>query len=174
MASLVAWLLPRVAAVSDPSRDEPMDGASCPGVSRRRLLLLALSIVGLLAVVLVVRGDYQTDGPRVLGAGAPRPPGWTRPCWVLHPRTASKPFSLRCARVEGTVLYRQNRDPDGDGDRHLVVVAGLHLVKVKFRQGVGPRSLPGIGSTLRVVGHLTGDSPMRVVEPRAPAAAPAS
>jgi hypothetical protein len=56
--------------------------------------------------------------------------------------------------VRGTVLYVQRRDPDGDGDRHLLLVARSHLVKVKYRRGVRIGRLPRIGATVTVVGRL--------------------
>jgi hypothetical protein len=126
-------------------------------VTRRRILI-ALAVAAFAAVAFVAvsaaRGSYEIVPPRVIGGRRAQPPGWSRPCWVFDSPRSSVPFSLRCARVAGTVVYVERHDPDGDGDRHLIVLAGLHLVKVKFPRRVKV-ALPGIGSTV----HLVGSAP---------------
>jgi hypothetical protein len=57
--------------------------------------------------------------------------------------------------VVGRVIYTQTRDPDGDGDVHVIVVAGVRLVNLKFRHGAGRVDPPGTGGRLRVTGVLS-------------------
>jgi len=57
--------------------------------------------------------------------------------------------------VVGRVIYTQTRDPDGDGDVHVIVVAGVRLVNLKFRHGAGRVDPPGAGGRLRVTGVLS-------------------
>ena len=124
----------------------------------------------LLVLVLAVRGRYEFAPGRVLGAAHAAPPAWTHPCWVLHPPRARKAFSAPCVRLRGTVLYVERHDPDGDGDRHLVVLAGTHLVEVKYRRSVRVGALPAIGATVRIVGRrLRPSSGLPVVAPTGPA-----
>jgi hypothetical protein len=56
--------------------------------------------------------------------------------------------------VSGIVLYRQQDDPDGDGDRHALVAAGRHLVIVKVPRGSRDAALPAPGGHLTAVGFL--------------------
>jgi len=76
---------------------------------------------------------------------------------VLAPEPAAVPpvVHVACARVEGRVVYRQRRDPDGDADAHLLVVAGLHVVNLKFRGAAGAGGLPGPGHRVIAVGLLS-------------------
>lgn len=118
-----------------------------------RVRWIALGLVAVLAVALLaslVHGRYDTYGPALVGPLAPEAPGWSRPCWRLGKPEGD--YTVRCARVKGTVVYAEGRDPDGDGDRHLVVLAGVRLVELKYPDGVGPEDLPGLGATAEATG----------------------
>lgn len=116
--------------------------------------LVLLAVVVLAAAIRGTRYDTQplAQLPAVRERGAP---AWSRPCWRPNQPPYDGWYSLPCARVEGRVVYRQSHDPDGDGDAHLLVVAGPHLVNLKFRFAAGAARLPGIGRRVRVVGLLT-------------------
>lgn len=85
-------------------------------------------------------------------AAGRRTPAWTRPCWRHLERP--HPYLLRCGRVRGIVLWVQHHDPDGDGDRHLLVLAGYRLVSVKIPRTARVSHVPGIGSLVTATGLL--------------------
>ena len=51
------------------------------------------------------------------------------------------------------ILYREGRDPDGDGDVHGVAVAGRRLVILKSLRGAIP--IPGVGRRVDLAGYTT-------------------
>ena len=127
--------------------------------SRRLLLRAAGALLALVVAGIALATDgtrYDTEPlmqlPAVPERGAP---AWSRPCWRPNQPPYHGLYMFACARVEGRVVYRQSRDPDGDGDAHLLVLAGWHLVNLKFRVAAGPVVLPGVGHRVRVVGLLT-------------------
>lgn len=120
---------------------------------RRRLLLGALAVLLLVAAyvfVALARGKYDTS-PRdaVKGGGEP---AWTKPCY----RSLPVRIGSVCARVQGRVVWRQLKDPDGDGDSHLVVVARLRARIVKIEAGgrLGQAGAPPPGARVEAVGWL--------------------
>ena len=64
---------------------------------------------------------------------------------------------------EGARPYCQERDPDGDGDAHLLVVADRHLVNLKFRRAAGVLRLPDVGARILAVGIIR-DGRFRIPE----------
>ena len=80
-------------------------------------------------------------------------PAWTRPCRRSNRARATR-YILACARVRGRVVYREDHDPDGDLDRHLVVISGPRLVTIKIPKTAGIGRLPGIGSSVTAAGTL--------------------
>jgi hypothetical protein len=64
-------------------------------------------------------------------------------------------YTLPCARVDGRVILRETVDPDGDGDVHLVAIAGPRIVTVKYVRNARPATLAGVGARIRVVGLLS-------------------
>ena len=114
---------------------------------------MALGAASLAPVAwLCLQGELERYGPVVIRSSTPVPPAWAAPC---RRRSAEGVvFVRRCARVDGLVIWREQDDPDGDGDRHLLVVADRRPVKLKFPRGVGPRELPGLGKRARVTGDL--------------------
>jgi hypothetical protein len=135
-------------------------------MTRRRAALLAGAALLVTLLVLVLQGGYETYGPAVLGPLERPAPDWTRPCWRRKPKTPL--YTVRCARAHGIVVYVEQHDPDGDGDRHAILLAGLRLVKLKYPRGVGPLRLPGVGSRVEAVGHVPGGGfmPEVIVEPQ--------
>jgi hypothetical protein len=81
-------------------------------------------------------------------------PAWTRPCARSNPARGTR-YILACARVHGRVVYRQDHDPDGDLDRHLVVISGLRLVTIKVPKDAAIGRLPGIGARVTAAGTLS-------------------
>jgi hypothetical protein len=123
----------------------------------RLVLLSAIVVVVGIAAVAFHGTRYDTQAaltrlPTVRERGAP---AWSKPCWRHYTPPYHGWYTLACARVEGRVIYRQGRDPDGDGDAHLLVVAGPRMVNLKFRFAGGGAGLPGVGGRVRVVGLLT-------------------
>jgi len=121
----------------------------------RRVALGALLVVALLAVVAVVAvgpGSYETYPRSALltAAGQRDAPAWTRPCWA-QAREQPEPT---CAHVSGRVVWIQHEDPDGDGDRHLVIVGRLHPRVVKIPKTLPVSHLPGYGTRIDAVGYL--------------------
>jgi hypothetical protein len=129
----------------------------------RRVVRVVLSTAGALLLLLAAGAAWATHGtrydtqalmqlPALREQGAP---AWSRPCWRPNLPPYHGWYTFACARVEGRVLYKQSRDPDGDADAHLLVVAGRHLVNLKFRYASGGAGLPGVGHRVRVVGLLS-------------------
>ena len=119
---------------------------------RRILALLLIAAVTLAGVVLAVlsAGEFQRY-PRTALLSAPQrahAPAWTRPCWP----TARYTDKAECQHVRGRVVWIQKRDPDGDGDRHLLVVDRLHPRIVKLSRALGVDRLPRIGDRVDAVG----------------------
>ena len=147
------------------SRDAPAAGRPAAAARHRRLPArrIVLCVAGALLVLLVAAAAWATRGarydtqaltqlPAVPTRGAP---SWSRPCWRPNRAPYHGLYTLRCARVAGRVVYRQSRDPDGDGDAHLLVLARSHLVNLKFRRASGDPSLPGVGRRVVAVGLLS-------------------
>jgi hypothetical protein len=134
-------------------------------VTRRRLLRLGLALLAVaigVALFLLATGGYERQGLAwVTGRAAVPVPSWTRPCWRPGElrRGRRSYYTLPCARVEGRVVYRENRDPDGDGDAHYVVAGGGRLVVVKVPARAAVRELPGLGDRVTAVG-TQGDGPL--------------
>lgn len=117
---------------------------------RRVLLgvLAALLIAAALACAALARGTWDAY-PRFALTGATAP-SWTAPCRASDPprdRTT-------CARVAGRVVWIQKHDPDGDGDRHLIVISRLrpHIVKVPLDLPL--HRLPRLGSRISATGWI--------------------
>lgn len=51
-------------------------------------------------------------------------------------------------------MWVQHHDPDGDGDRHLIVVSRLHGRIVKAARTLPVSDLPSIGTRIDAVGWL--------------------
>lgn len=121
----------------------------------RRVLLavlaVALVVAGVLAILLS-RGSYGTyPKAEVVGRSARHDlPAWTRWCRGKPPSAGN----FACSRVAGRVIWVQKHDPDGDGDRHLIVMARLHPRIVKLAKAFPLPSLPGIGAHVDAVGWV--------------------
>jgi hypothetical protein len=116
------------------------------------VLLLVVALLAVVAVVAVGPGSYETY-PRsqlLTAAGQREAPAWTRPCWAL----ARKRPEPTCAHVSGRVVWIQREDPDGDGDRHLVIVGRLRPRIVKISSTLPVSQLPGYGTRIDAVGYL--------------------
>jgi hypothetical protein len=117
------------------------------------LVLGVAAVVAVLAAVDIRSSRYDAVGLSMInGPRAVRVPAWTQPCRRRDRRWA---YTLPCATVKGRVLHVQRHDPDGDGDRHLVLLAGLHIVIVKIPRSVATPHLPGFGATVRATGVLS-------------------
>lgn len=134
---------------------------------RRRLAYIAAGVVAGVGVALVLgaatsRYESVPQG-WVRGPLAEDVPRWTRPCW----RPGNRPgraYMLACGRAEGRVVYVQSTDPDGDGDGHVVLLAGPRLVVVKVPAALA-QDLPGLGDRITAVG-VASDGPAGMPELR--------
>jgi hypothetical protein len=119
----------------------------------RRVLLAIVAVAIVVAAVLAVllsRGAYGTYPRADVVTGARGLPSWTRWCRSRRPGAGN----FACSRVAGRVVWVQKKDPDGDGDRHLIVVARLHPRIVKLAKTFHVASLPGIGAHVDAVGWV--------------------
>lgn len=131
----------------------------------RRLALAAAVVAAVLAAVafaLAGQGDLDLHpAPFEVGddrsvAGAP---GWSRPCWAGRLESDERHARL-CARLRARVIW-VTRDA-GDGDAHLVTVAGRRLRYAKIsRQVQSYVEVPGVGDAVTVVGPLIGGNRVR-------------
>jgi hypothetical protein len=107
--------------------------------------LLVVLVLGAV-VVTAARGVYDLSPfPRDPASA----PSWTRPCFQATSQYDHEP---QCARVRGRVVWREVSDPDGDGDRHIVVLSRMRLRVVKLLAG---QALPGVGAEVEAVGFTT-------------------
>lgn len=121
------------------------------------LLALLLLAIGGCAAVVGATTSYSKQQLAFVGRGKNEviPPSWTAPC-RRYDRRYRRAYVLPCARVQGVVLYRQGRDPDGDGDVHDLAAAGHHLVIVKSNSHhAASKPLPGVGRRVDVSGTVT-------------------
>jgi hypothetical protein len=117
------------------------------------VLLLLVALVAVIGLVTLAPGSYQTY-PRtslLTAAGRKAAPAWTQPCGAI----ARWATDRDCARVEGRVVWIQRHDPDGDGDRHLIVVERLHPHIVKIPPTLAVPHLPGHGRRVDAVGYVS-------------------
>jgi hypothetical protein len=116
------------------------------------MVLVLAVLVAIVAAVVLARGGYQSY-PRtslLTAAGRRAAPAWTRPCWADAHGTEDQ----TCAHVSGRVVWIQHHDPDGDGDRHLIVVERLRPRIVKVAPTLPVSQLPGYGTRIDAVGYL--------------------
>jgi hypothetical protein len=111
-----------------------------------RLVLLVVVLAVTAVAVTAAGGAYDVSPYPSDPASAAR---WTMPCFHATSRYQHEPL---CARVRGRVVWREASDPDGDGDRHIVVLSRLRLRVVKLRDG---QALPGVGAKVEAVGFTT-------------------
>jgi hypothetical protein len=107
------------------------------------VVVLGLGVV----VVTAARGVYDVSPYPRDAASAPR---WTMPCFHATSQYNHEP---QCARVRGRVVWREQSDPDGDGDRHIVVLSRMRLRVVKLTAQSG--AMPALGSEVEAVGFTT-------------------
>ena len=112
------------------------------------MILIAASVVA----AVLARGAYDVYDRVALIRAPERAPGWTRPCRPTAPYVERY---VHCARVRGRVVWIQRQDPDGDGDRHLIVVSRLHPRIVKLDRALGVAHLPRVGAQVEAVGWLS-------------------
>jgi hypothetical protein len=119
-----------------------------------RLLVIAGAFALAVLVAAVATTSWDTEPVTVTsGRLGMFVPDWTRPCRRTSPVHGTR-YILACARVHGRVVYREDHDPDGDLDRHLVVISGLRLVTIKIPREAQIGRLPGIGSSVTATGIL--------------------
>ena len=104
-------------------------------------------------------GDGNGDGGDV-GYVKPAPPPAAVPPPPPEPAPARCPATAaNCRSADGTILYVERVDPDGDGDAHFVLVSdegvtapGISVIDV--RRELRPRPLPGPGDEVSAAGPV--------------------
>jgi hypothetical protein len=123
-------------------------------VAKRTALAIVLVAIVLAAIAAATAGpgSYETFPRTALLTPAQRyeAPAWTKPCW----RDALYRDDATCARVKGRVVWIQRHDPDGDGDRHLIVMVHFHPRIVKVARDLPMSRLPRLGTRIEAVGYL--------------------
>jgi hypothetical protein len=115
------------------------------------VLAVLLLACGVLAIV-CSGGTYRSI-PRdalITPARQAAGPAWTRPCWA----SVFDSDQRACVQLAGRVVWMQKHDPDGDGDRHLVVVSRLRPHIVKLDRAFPVHHLPGLGARVAVTGWI--------------------
>jgi hypothetical protein len=125
------------------------------GRLRRVALALLVAAVVVIAATAVAfgPGTYDVYSRTVVPTDAQlrEAPPWTRTCWG----NARVTTHTRCVHIAGRIAWIQHHDPDGDGDRHMIVVVHLHPRIVKIGRELGVRKLPRIGTRVDATGFLT-------------------
>ncbi len=67
--------------------------------------------------------------------------------------------AANCRSAEGTIIYVERVDPDGDGDAHFVLlsdqsVTGPGLSVIDVEKGLRPHPLPGVGDRVSAAGPV--------------------
>jgi hypothetical protein len=120
-----------------------------------RILAPLLLVAALAAAALPIDDRRPRAAPRVHKA-APVEPAPREPRDV---RRAHCPGGVPgCRAVRGTVLYVERVDPDGDGDLHVVVLAGSitapGITAIDVRADLRPRRDPRAGDRVSAAGPV--------------------
>jgi hypothetical protein len=87
---------------------------------------------------------------------APEPP---RPAPEPLRRARCPAGAANCRSAEGTIIYLERVDPDGDGDAHFVLlseksVTGPGLSVIDVEKALRPHPLPGVGDRVSAAGPV--------------------
>ena len=104
-------------------------------------------------------GDGDGNGDRgEIGYAKPAPPPAAAPPPALPPARCPA-GAANCASADGTILYVERVDPDGDGDAHFVLVSdesitvpGISVIDVP--PALRPHPLPGPGTRISAAGPV--------------------
>ena len=69
------------------------------------------------------------------------------------------PAAANCRSATGRVIFVEAKDPDGDGDAHLVLagpddVTGPGISVIDVRRDLRPHPLPGVGDRVSAAGPV--------------------
>ena len=123
-------------------------------MSRRAALA---TVIGL---VLAGCGESRSPDPPASPAPSAAPsPTATRAARPVGVRRARCPAVVpSCVAVRGRVVYVERVDPDGDGDLHVVVLAGdvtaPGATAIDVRAGLRPRRDPRVGDVVSAAGPV--------------------
>ena len=117
--------------------------------------------IATLLAALVLAGCGGDDGngdPGEIGYSKPVPRPAAAPPPALPPARCPAE-ATNCASADGTILYVERIDPDGDGDAHFVLVSdesitapGISVIDV--RPALRPHPLPGPGEQISAAGPV--------------------
>jgi hypothetical protein len=114
-----------------------------------------IAAAGLVAAALAV-ADGGAPAPERAARGTPTPTPTPRP---KHTPRAHCPSGVTgCVAVRGRVVYVERVDPDGDGDLHVVVLAGgvtlPDLTSIDVARELRPRRDPRVGDVVAAAGPV--------------------
>jgi hypothetical protein len=103
-------------------------------------------------------GDGDTQQSQEAAAGrmpVPAPPAAAEPL----PHATCPAAADNCRSAEGTIIYVERVDPDGDGDAHFVLasedsVTAPGLAVIDVERGLRPQPLPGPGDRVSAAGPV--------------------
>jgi hypothetical protein len=100
-------------------------------------------------------GGSERPVTRAAPAESPAP---TRPAPAPEPARCPA-GSANCASADGTILFVERVDPDGDGDAHFVLTSDENITApgisvIDVRPGLRPDPLPGPGDRISAAGPV--------------------
>jgi hypothetical protein len=119
-------------------------------MARLALLAAVLALAGCGGDTREGKGNLSPPQERLKRPGRPAARIKPVPC----PRGAAK-----CRSATGRVLYVEARDPDGDGDAHLVLasaksISGPGITVIDVERSLRPRPLPRPGDLVAAAGPV--------------------
>jgi hypothetical protein len=122
-----------------------------------RILVLVLVVAAVAAAALPIDDRRTSAEPRPAATLTPAPtatPARSRDVRASH----CSADVVGCRSVRGTVVYVERVDPDGDGDLHVVVVAGLitlpGMTSIDVAVDLRPKRDPRIGDRVSAAGPV--------------------
>jgi hypothetical protein len=124
-------------------------------------LILGVAAVSLIIVAIVSARDRAAApllAPGAAPSASPSPRASAAPRRRALPRARCRGDVAGCVAVRGRVVFVESLDPDGDGDLHVVLLAGgvttPGTTAVDVRPGLRPRRDPRVGDLAAAAGPV--------------------
>ena len=116
------------------------------------------AVLALIAAALVGCGDKDDPAPAPPDFGHPPPLAQAPPGKPLKPPRCPVQAE-NCATATGTLLTLEARDPDGDGDAHLILlspqgITGPGITVIDVERELRPHPLPQPGDAVAAAGPV--------------------
>ena len=126
-------------------------------MSARAVLLAVAALVAVLPLDGCGSGGDPDQARLQRTAVAPVDPPHAKPASV--PRASCPNGAANCRSAEGTIVYVERVDPDGDGDAHFVLagadsVTGPGISVIDVERTLRPHPLPGPGALVSAAGPV--------------------